>query len=129
MTSGKILRRTAFVLTTLLLAACTSMAQRPATSTLGCAQAVVRSRVPPDLPDKATHCVAVALIARNCSHPEAVLVAIGKEFQDLMGAGEAEWADLQADRAGLRCASQSGDDTAVGECCRLATGTQPRLRN
>jgi hypothetical protein len=85
--------------------------------------------VPQGLADKQTHCMAAAMIARYCSRPEAALLSIGKEFKDLFSAGDAEWADLQADRQGLRCAAGQGDDAAVGECCRQATGGEPSLRN
>lgn len=81
----------------------------------------MRDRVPQGLADKPTHCMAAAMIARYCSNTEAALASIGKEIKDLFGAGDAEWADLQADREGIRCAKGSGDDAAVGECCRLAT--------
>ena len=119
----------AVVLAALVLAGCVSAPDRPARSTLGCAQAVMRERVPQGLADKPTHCMAAALITRYCSRSEAALASIGKELKDLFGAGDADWADLQADREGWRCAKAPGDDSAVGECCRLATGAQPRLRN
>ncbi|MEQ1580937.1 MAG: hypothetical protein ABL964_10120 [Steroidobacteraceae bacterium] len=89
----------------------------------------MRDRVPQGLADKPTHCVAAAMIARYCSRTEAALASIGKELKDVFSAGDAERADLQADRAGLRCAKEAGDDAAVGECCRLATGGKAVLRN
>ncbi len=115
------------ILAALPLCACVTVAERPARSTVGCAQSVVRSRVPAGLADKPTHCIAAAMIARYCSRTEATLVSIGKEAQDLFGAGDAEWADLRADRAGLRCAAEAGDDGAVVECCRAETGNTGRL--
>ena len=113
----------------MLLGGCATTPDRPVASTLGCARAVMTVRVPQGLADKQTHCMAAAMIARHCSRPEAALVSIGKEFKDLFSAGDAEWADLRADREGLRCAKGQGDDSAVGECCRMATGGQPALRN
>jgi hypothetical protein len=117
------------ILLALPLCACVAVADRPSRSTVGCAQAVVRSRVPAGLADKPTHCIAAAMIARYCSRTEATLVSIGKEARDLLGAGDAEWADLRADRAGLRCAAEAGNDAAVLECCRAATGNTGRLQN
>ncbi len=117
------------ILLALPLCACVSVADRPSRSTLGCAQEVVRSRVPAGLADKPTHCIAAAMVARYCSRTEAMLVSIGKEAQDLFGAGDAEWADLRADRAGLRCAAGAANDGAVVECCRAATGSTGRLQN
>jgi hypothetical protein len=110
----------------LALCGCVSVPDRPSRSTLGCAQAIVSTRVPSGLADKPTHCIAAAMIARYCSRTEAALASIGKEVKDLFSAGDAEWADLRADREGLRCAMGPGDDSAVGECCRLATGVPPR---
>lgn len=119
----------ALVLAALFLGGCVAAAGRPSRSTLGCAQAVLTVRVPQGLADKLAHCMAAAMIARHCSRPEAALVSIGKEFKDLFSAGDADWADLQADREGLRCAKDPGDDMAVGECCRQAAGVPPALRN
>lgn len=111
------------------LCACVPMPERPAISTLGCAQAVVSNKVPQGLADKPTHCIATALVARYCSRTEARLVSVGKEVKDLFSAGDAEWADLQADRLGLQCAEKADDDAGVGECCRAATARLRALRN
>lgn len=119
----------ALILAAWCLGGCVAAPGRPSRSTLGCAQAVLAVRVPQGLADKPAHCLAAAMIARYCSRPEAALVSVGKEFKDLFSAGDAEWADLQADREGLRCAKGPGDDSAVGECCRVATGAQTALRN
>lgn len=67
------------------------------------------------------------MIARYCSKTEATLASIGKEVRDLFGPGDADWADLRADRAGLRCAGEAGDD-AVAQCCLAATETPRRLQ-
>lgn len=104
----------------LAAAGCAAVPDRPARSTLGCARAVV-ARVPDGLTDKATHCMAAAMISRYCSRTEAALASIGKEVQDLFGRGDAEWADLRADRAGLRCAASASNDAGLGDCCLSAT--------
>ena len=72
------------ILLALPLCACVSVVDRPSRSTLGCAQAVVRSRVPAGLADKPTHCIAAAMIARYCSSTEATLVSIGNPQQPVI---------------------------------------------
>ncbi len=102
------------------LTACASVANRPARaaqSSYGCMEAVVREKLPKDLPDKRAHCLAGGLISRYCSITEAYLAGAGKEMRDLLGHGDVEWKDWQADRAGIECARQVADDAALGECC------------
>jgi hypothetical protein len=101
----------------LLLSACTTAPTRPASSSYGCMQAV-RAQVPDDLDDKQQHCLASALIARQCSVTEAYLAGMGKELRDLFGAGDADWADWQADRIGIACAKQGEDAATLVACCR-----------
>jgi hypothetical protein len=107
------------VLPLVLLAGCAAGPQRPATSTLGCARAVV-AQLPPGLSDPEKHCVASAGIARQCSSFEAWLAGWGKEVQDAFGGGDASLDDLDADRIGRRCASSPGGPDALLECCRQA---------
>jgi hypothetical protein len=90
---------------------------RLAGSSYGCMTAVVQDKVPARVPDKRAHCLAAGLIARYCSRSEAYLAGAGKEFRDLFTGGDAEWADWRADRAGIRCATQSSDDRALAACC------------
>jgi hypothetical protein len=102
------------------LTACASIAnrpQRPQRSSYGCMQAVVCDQVPANLPDKRAHCLAGGLISRYCSVTEAYLAGAGKEIRDLLGHGDAEWADWRADRVGIECARESGDDAALAQCC------------
>jgi hypothetical protein len=102
------------------LTACASIANRPprlAQSSYGCMQAVLREKLPADLPDKRTHCLAGGLISRDCSFTEAYLAGAGKEVRDLLGKGDAEWRDWQADRAGIACAREGADDASLGQCC------------
>lgn len=102
-----------------VLGACASPPQRPAASTLGCAQAVVDA-LPPGLTDPEKHCLASAGIARQCSRFESWLAAWGKEVQDALGPGDAAREDLVADRLGRRCASQPVPEDELFECCRRA---------
>ena len=101
----------------LALAGCASTAPRLAASTYGCMQAVVREKLPADLPDKRAHCIASGLIARYCSVSEAYLAGAATELRDVLGPGNAEWADWQADRAGVACARDAADDDSVADCC------------
>lgn len=103
------------------LTACASAANAPARlahSSYGCMEAVLKEKLPADLPDKRAHCLAGGLISRYCSITEAYLAGAGKEVRDLLSRGDsAEWKDWQADRAGIQCARESPDDGAVAECC------------
>ena len=80
-------------------------------------QAVLQEKLPADLPDKRAHCLAGGLISRYCSVTEAYLAGAGKEVRDLLGHGDAEWRDWQADRVGIACARASADDASLAECC------------
>ena len=101
----------------LALAGCASTTPRLAASTYGCMQAVVREKLPADLPDKRAHCIASGLIARYCSISEAYLAGAATELRDLLGPGNAEWADWQADRVGIACVRGAANDDAVARCC------------
>ena len=98
------------------LGACAGVEPRPAQSSYGCMQAVVQ-QLPESTNDKHLHCLAGAGIARQCSVVEAYLAGIGKELRDMFGAGDPEWADWQADRAGIRCARESATHADIEECC------------
>jgi hypothetical protein len=113
-------RIVAAMVVTANLTACTSVAnrpERPAQSSYGCMEAVVRDKLPQGLPDKRAHCLAGGLISRYCSITEAYLAGAGKEVRDLLGHGDVEWKDWQADRAGIECARQVADDGELAACC------------
>jgi hypothetical protein len=115
-----VVRIAAAVVTMANLTACASIANRPPRleqSTYGCMQAVLREKLPADLPDKRAHCLAGGLISRYCSVSEAYLAGAGKEVRDLFGHGDAEWRDWQADRAGIACAREGAGDAFLAECC------------
>jgi hypothetical protein len=102
------------------LTACAGIANRPpraARSSYECMQAVLKDKLPADLPDKRAHCLAGGLIARYCSITEAYLAGAGKEVRDLLSQGDVEWQDWRADRAGISCARQEQDDSGLGACC------------
>jgi len=100
-----------------VLSGCTSNPARPARSSVGCAQAVVDQQLPVHLGDKLAHCMAGALIAHYCSPTEARMAAFAKEIRDAFTGGDVEWADVEATLAGVRCASNAADVTAVQACC------------
>ena len=57
------------------------------------------------------------LVGKAAGEEKAQLLARGKELADLVGPGDAEWADWRADRLGLECARTAPDDAAVDACC------------
>ena len=63
------------------------------------------------------HCVASALIARQCSVAEAALAGMGKELKDVFTAGNSSWADWRYDRKGMRCARHAGEENSLSSCC------------
>ncbi|HEY6642218.1 hypothetical protein [Povalibacter sp.] len=112
----------------LTLCACAPLPHREARaahSSIGCMQAALRERLPANLPDTHSHCIAAGLIARYCSVTEATLASVGKEARDLLGSGDADWRDLTADRRGIRCARNVITDEALQACC-LQTPGQPK---
>ncbi len=109
--------RPLLLLLMVLLTACTSVHPRAVSSSLDCMRAA-RAQLPAALTDKQQHCLASAYIARQCSVTEAYLAGMGKEVQDLFGAGDADWADWRADRQGIACRS-AGDVNAVLSCCAV----------
>lgn len=80
-------------------------------------RAVLDAKLPAGLPDERAHCLAAGLIARYCSVSEAYLAGIGKELRDLLGPGDAEWADWRADRTGIACAKSAAGDSELVSCC------------
>lgn len=80
-------------------------------------RAVVDEKLPENLPDKRAHCLGAGLIARYCSIGEAYLAGIATELADLLGPGNAEWADWRADRVGIACARKARDDDDIATCC------------
>ncbi|MBM0108019.1 hypothetical protein JM946_25085 [Steroidobacter sp. S1-65] len=108
------------VLASAVLAGCVTAPNRPARparSSYECMQSVVQEKLPAGLPDARAHCLAAGLIARYCSGSEAYMAGLGKELRDLFGAGDANWEDWRADRAGIGCARRAGDDEALAQCC------------
>lgn len=120
---ARITIKLASLLLLLSLVGCTNTPARPASSTYGCAKAVVAS-LPTGLTDPEKHCLASAGILQRCSRFEAWLAAWGKEIADALGPGDASWQDLATDRAGRRCASAGDAPDALLECCRRALTPQ-----
>jgi hypothetical protein len=104
----------------LAIAGCAGIPNRPPRlepSSYGCMRAVIREKLPADLPEKRAHCVGTGLIARYCSVSEAHLAGTGKELKDLLGRGDAEASDLRANRAGIACARAAENDQGLARCC------------
>lgn len=55
----------------------------------------------PDTTDKWKHCSLSCLLARRCGAEDSFLLGIIKELADVVGPGNAEWADLKADLNGV----------------------------
>jgi hypothetical protein len=102
------------------MSACAPMPNRPARparSTLACIEAAMAGHEFDAMNDKQAHCLAAGLIARQCSVTEAMLASIGKEIEDVFGAGDAQWRDLAADRHGLHCGRTASSDAQIVDCC------------
>ena len=98
-------------------AGCAGNPERPASSSVECARAVVAA-LPPGLSDPEKHCLASAGVARRCSPFEAWLAGWGKEMKDAFGGGDASFTDLEDDRRGRDCARRSDDPDVWLQCCR-----------
>lgn len=109
-----------FILVTAVVSVCACVplrGTRAAPSSTSCVRAAIHQEWPPGLTDKQKHCRATAQIAASCSVPEARLAGILKEVADLFGKGNAEWADLRADWAGVRCARDAQGVPDIDSCC------------
>jgi len=51
--------------------------------------------------DKLKHCSISCMMARKCPEVEVDIVGIFKELMDLIGPGDSELADIQANRTGI----------------------------
>jgi len=114
------LRAVATAIVVVAMAGCAALPAAPprmAASSLGCMRATVAAKVPPEFGDKLKHCLAAGMLARYCSPAEAKLASWGKEFDDALGAGDADRRDLEADYFGIACARAAGDDGALQQCC------------
>ncbi len=128
MNRSRPLRASLLVAAAMALSACMTLAggERVAPSSYGCMRAV-RDRIPTGIADKRAHCLAAGTIALHCSVSEAYIAGYGKEFSDLFTGGDAEWADIRADKAGIRCARAGRSDAALAACCEtVATRPQPQ---
>ncbi len=54
--------------------------------------------------DKWKHCSLSCMLARRCGGEDSFIIGIIKELADLVGPGNAEWADLRADADGVALA-------------------------
>ncbi len=103
----------------LLGVGCVAVDGRAARSPAACAREVV-AQLPPEWSDQRKHCVASALLVRNCSAVEARLAGWSKELRDALTSGDASRQDLQANAAGRRCGRVPDGQTAIEACCEAA---------
>jgi hypothetical protein len=76
--------------------------------------------------DKFKHCAVSCYLALRCSALEVLAVGALKEFKDLFDDGNAEIADLDADRLGIRLVTSGKVDHDL-ECARQCTKRYPAL--
>ena len=57
--------------------------------------------------DKAKHCSLSCLVARRCDNNDILVFGLIKEMVDLIGPGNSEWEDMEANRQGVLYAHQS----------------------
>ena len=69
------------------------------------------------LPDSRLHCLASGTIALRCGRVSAWVAGYGKEIADLVGPGDFERRDFQANAAGRRCAGRAENEQDLVPCC------------
>ena len=65
--------------------------------------------------DKNRHCSVSCMLALKCNDSEVLMVGMLKEFKDLLGPGDADTADIEANITGIALASK-GAAWTDGEC-------------
>ena len=65
--------------------------------------------------DKNRHCAISCIMAVKCNDNETLLAGFMKEVKDVFGPGNAEWADYEADKTGIRLVKTKRAQT-VKEC-------------
>ena len=77
-----------------------------------------------NISDKAKHCTLSCHLALRCPSMEVWNLGVLKEIYDLFGPGNAEWADLEADRDGIVLATSRRARTTA-ECYRECRAIHP----
>lgn len=98
----------------IVVAGCAAQPRAPGWT---CMQKTMDRLVLAGLPDPRKHCVAAGAITQRCGSLSAFAAGYGKEVADVFGPGDAERADLAADRAGRACGKQSAGVDALTACC------------
>jgi hypothetical protein len=75
--------------------------------------------------DKFKHCAVSCFLTLRCSSAEVLIVGALKEFKDLFDDGNAEMADLDADRYGIRLVTDQRA-TYDAECSRQCGSHYPK---
>ena len=68
--------------------------------------------------DKLKHCTLSCLVARKCPDAEIELVGLIKELVDLIGPGDADRADMEANRRGIQLSKQTQKEE---DCLRFCS--------
>lgn len=68
--------------------------------------------------DKTMHCTMSCYLAVKCPRSEAYLIGYLKEFWDIIGPGDADWNDIEANEAGIRFASKRSKTYCKKACLK-----------
>lgn len=72
----------------------------------------------PSSRDKLKHCTLSCLVARKCPDAEIELVGLIKELIDLIGPGDSDRADMEANRKGIQLAKKAEKEE---DCLRFCS--------
>ena len=68
--------------------------------------------------DKVKHCSYSCILAKKCGKYESYTVGYIKELADLMGMGEPDWADIAANKKGIKLAKRISHINKCLPSCR-----------
>lgn len=83
------------------------------------ARGVIKKVDIPRAGDKFKHCAVSCMLTLRCGGTDAFTLGLIKEVLDLMGFGEAEWEDIDANLVGIEFAEDDialSDDDCIREC-------------
>jgi RHS repeat-associated protein len=78
--------------------------------------------------DKYVHCLISCYMTVTCGTATAAAAGIGKEAEDLVGPGDPDWEDLEADYRGIRCGREFRK-RRKGSCEQAVASTTRHSRN
>ena len=68
--------------------------------------------------DKAMHCTMSCYLAVKCPREEALIVGYLKEFWDILGPGDADWNDIEANKVGIKYAKKNSKWYCKSQCLK-----------